>query len=373
MNRLPDERDMEQVVRSWMRDDDEHPADRNRQVGRIMGRVDETHQRRGAWRWLPFGRGTKRIDEDDEELFVAGGGVVAMRRGVSSAVALVAVAVLVVIGVAFMALLPAPVAGPGAEVSPSASAQPTIHPDDIALRAAFEGAWSGQGTSLADVRAVYAEDGVHSALWLDRVERFAGPLAIWGRVLEANTVTGTEWIPLPDAITGERRYLAASADDLNGIACVLWVEDALITRHDCILPVSSTGEDAVTLEAPSGDTLRVWGAMHDDFASGWASADRELIDRTVSPEIVHHVGYDNAETRLEGIDAYLSIMGYGGHPQELTAPVPLPAPAGEHRWTDYTDIAGGSLCTFWERDSLIIRHDCIVPTFTYAAPVDQEG
>ena len=87
MTKPPNDRDMEQAVRSWMRDDDEHPADRNRQVGRIMGRVDETHQRRGAWRFLPFGRGKTRVDRDDDDLYVAGAGGVAMRRGMSTAMA----------------------------------------------------------------------------------------------------------------------------------------------------------------------------------------------------------------------------------------------------------------------------------------------
>ena len=126
MNRLPDERDMDQVVHSWMRDDHEHAADRNRQVGRIMGRVDETHQRRGAWRFLPFGRGRRRVDEGDEDLYVAGGGAVGVRRGVSSALAVAAVAVLLVMGVAFLALIPrttAPGAG-GVSPIPSASSVP---------------------------------------------------------------------------------------------------------------------------------------------------------------------------------------------------------------------------------------------------------
>lgn len=68
---------------------------------------------------------------------------------------------------------------------------------------------------------------------------------------------------------------------------------------------------------------------------------------------------------------YMSIMGYG-QPQELTPPLPLPAPRGEHRWTDFSSVAGGSLCTFWERGGLLVRHDCIVPTFTYV-PSSDEG
>ena len=111
MSRLPDERDMDQLVRSWMRDEEEHAADRNRQVGRIMGRIDETRQRRGAWRILPFGRGAKRVDEDDDELYSAGGGTLAARRGVSTAMAVAMVAVLIVMGAAFVALLPAPATG----------------------------------------------------------------------------------------------------------------------------------------------------------------------------------------------------------------------------------------------------------------------
>ena len=42
MNRTPDERDMQQAVRSWMRDEEEHPTDRNRQTGRHHGRSDES-------------------------------------------------------------------------------------------------------------------------------------------------------------------------------------------------------------------------------------------------------------------------------------------------------------------------------------------
>jgi len=32
------------------------------------------------------------------------------------------------------------------------------------------------------------------------------------------------------------------------------------------------------------------------------------------------------------------------------------------RWVDFSSVGGGALCTFWARDDLIARHDCIVPT-----------
>ena len=358
MNRVPDERDMDQVVRSWMREDEEHPADRNRQVGRIMGRVDETHQRRGAWRFLPFGRGAKRIDEHDEELYVGAGHAVAMRRGVSSAMALAAVAVLIVIGAAFVTLIPR-----YAEVSPGAarSPGPTIHPDDVAFLDRFDGTWSGAGTTLNDVSAVYAEDAVHTTLWLDGVERFTGWLEIWERIKESERVAGSRnWIRLPDADGGEHRYLTVT-ENLGGIACVFWIRDELITRHDCILPSTSYSPAMPMYEPAAEGWFETREAIFEDFTPGWGSKDRTLIEATTSPEIVHHVAYDYQESTLTGIDQYMSVMGQG-EPQQLADPVPLPAPEGDHRWTDFSGVGGGSLCTFWERDGRIIRHDCIVPT-----------
>lgn len=51
-----------------------------------------------------------------------------------------------------------------------------------------------------------------------------------------------------------------------------------------------------------------------------------------------------------------------GVPEELADPIPLPAPEGQHRWTDYSNVGGGALCTFWALDEKLIRHDCIVPS-----------
>jgi hypothetical protein len=218
------------------------------------------------------------------------------------------------------------------------------------------------------VAEVYAEDAVHTALWQDSVERFEGQFEIWQRIQESRSVDSSDWVPLLDAGTGEHRYLAVTAN-LNGIACVFWVRDTLITRHDCILSQPDSGVAGLEFHAASPDTIDVWRGIQQDFMPGWATADLELIERTVSPEVVHHVAYDNHETTLTGITEYMSVMGYG-EPLELAEPVPLPAPEGEHRWTDFSGVAGGTLCTFWERNSLIIRHDCIVPMFTYVPPTE---
>jgi hypothetical protein len=360
VNRLPDERDMDQVVRSWMREEDEHAADRNRQIGRIMGRADETHQRRGAWRFLPFGRGKRHVDRDDEELYAAGSGAVAMRRGVSSAMALAAVAALVLTAVAFLALIPRTMA-PGAGVaSPTPAA--TVHPDDEELMAAMAGVWSGARTSLDDVLAVYDEDAVHTALWHDRVDRVRGATEILERIRGSSPVDPTPWIRLPDppgVLSTERRYMGASGN-LGGIACVVSVRDGRIRRHDCILPIASTSPVPEWDTVPA-DTLEVRERMWESFVPGFGSGDRALIDATVSPSIVHHVAYLTRETLHSGRDHYMAVTGRG-EPKELADPIPLPAPEGEHRWTDYNDIVGGTLCTFWARDEMLIRHDCIVPS-----------
>lgn len=357
MTRLPDERDMEQAVRSWMRDDGEHPADRNRQVGRIMGRIDETRQRRHVWQRLPFWHGRRRVDEADDELYATGPGAMAW-----SAVGAIAVLALVVTALAFLlaprvSQPPAPAASP----SPSPTAQPTMVPADAALFARLEDVWSGERSSFADVREIYAEDAVHTALWQDRVDRVIGPQRIWERVQASGKVESGDRIRLPDAANGAHRYLGASKN-FGGTPCVFWIEDERITRHDCILPADSTSPTTPDFPPASPDTLELWEIIKADFLPGWAKADRELIARVVSPDIVHKVVLNNHDYTLRGIDLYMDVMYSGSAPEELAQPVALPAPAGEARWTDYNDVGGGSLCTFWARDGLIVRHDCVVPT-----------
>lgn len=361
MTRLPDERVTEQAVRSWMRDDDEHPADRNRQVGRIMGRVDETRQRRGAWRFLPFWHRSRPDDDDDLHP--------ARRSGLApSFMALAAVLALVLTSLGFLALRPSELPlTPGTSPSPSASPSPTIDPADQALLDRFERVWSGERTRLSDVLEVYAEDAVHTSMWHDKVERFIGASEIWQRIQTSGNVDAGDWTLLPDAANGAHRYLGVSRN-LAGIPCVLWIQDSRITRHDCILPAASTSAYPLDFLTASPEALALWDEIGEDFGLGWANADRGMIERTTSPEIVHHVAMDNHAYTLSGIDQYLDIMGAGAI-EELAPPIALPAPEGETRWTDFGSVGGGTLCTFWARDGLIVRHDCIVPTSMVSQPV----
>lgn len=357
MTRLPDDRDLEPMVRSWMRDDPDRPADRNRQIGRIMGRVDETRQRRGPWRFLPFGRARGRIDTADDDLYVTSRGGFA-----GSVMAAVAVIALVFTGLSFLLSRPgaAPLA-PGAAPSPSHMPQATAEPADLALTERLAALWSGQPLSLDDVRGVYAEDAVHTALWQDEVERFVGQEEIRQRIRLSRAVIGGEWIRLPDARRGEHRYLGGTTN-LGGIACVLWIRDARVSRHDCILPQSSTWSTP-EFQPASPESLELWATIKQDFRHGWADGDREAIERVVSPDIVHRVAMDDHDYTLRGIDMYMDVMAWGsGVPEEQAPPIALAAPEGEARWTDFSGVGGGSLCTFWARDGLIVRHDCVVPT-----------
>jgi hypothetical protein len=258
---------------------------------------------------------------------------------------------------------------PGAEL---------VDPADRALYGRVAALWAGLDSDLDTVLETYAEDAVHDSLWLDSVVRTQGSVSIWSHMRESAVAEPGRWVPLPDAPFGQRRYLVVDAGS-GETACVLWVEGDRISRHDCILPWTHAGQDQASRPEflpPAPDAAAVRAAITLVLAEGWAVADRDAIEQVVSPDVVHHVAFDNHEYTLEGIDAYMSVMGYGG-PVELAPAVELPAPAGEYRWTDFSSVGTGSLCVFWARDDRLIRHDCIVPMAvvprTIAEPLEGEG
>ncbi len=93
-----------------------------------------------------------------------------------------------------------------------------------------------------------------------------------------------------------------------------------------------------------------------------ALAAHEPLENLIAPDVAHHVLSANQTYTLEGITEYRSVMSLGGTTTLIN--VDLPAPDGEIRWANFSQVSSGSLCLFWARDGLITRHDCIVPSTT---------
>jgi hypothetical protein len=347
VNRLPDDRDMDQLVRGWMREEDDRPADRNRQVGRIMGRVDETRQRRGPWRFLPFGRATKRVDRNDDDLFVAGGGAVSMRRGVSSAMTIAAVAVLIVITAVLVTLVPRPLTtGPGAPLPAATSI------DELVGR--HLRAWSGEPELLSEV---YAPDGVHTATFYDRTTEYTGPDEI-DRVAGAASVEviGPR-IDIP-ATDGEWRW--ASFTTLGGGTACLWrAVDGQLVRHDCIVPKVYAGTAPAGTLADAEASAAI-DAVVERLRAAWApDTTVERLAEVYAPDAIHTARYLNTTRVYEGPEEIRSIIR-NDSPESLGR-VDFAAPEGELAWAGVSEIAGGSVCHFRAVDGMITRHDCVLP------------
>ncbi len=353
---LDDDR-VDQVVHDWVRDDDERAPDRAEQVGRIMDHVDATKQRRRFWPLIPFGRRAMHSATGAEAPVESTSG--APIAALTPLRAIAAVAVLVVGGSLLLY---------SATVAPAPAQLPGGLPVDLADEALFErmsALWAGGATDLSAVADVYAPDAVHTVLWQDGVERFSGSVSIGARIKVSRDLRGQEpqRTRLTDAASGEHRYLTVSSQ-VGGMPCAIWIENERIMRHDCILPMIS------------GVVLPVFGSVAADahvkrealmalIVEGW-HGDREVLEQAVSPDIIHKVAYNNHDVTHRGVDAYWSVANQALAPPEALIPnIDLPAPEDELRWTDFSDVGGGSLCTFWARDDQIIRHDCIVPTRSY--------
>jgi len=379
MNRLPDDRDLEQTVRSWMRDDDDHPADRNRQVGRVMGRVDETRQRRRRWLSLPFRHRTPAVDEHDDDLVALGGDVAARGGRIAPALmAAVAVIALLATGLLYTTFRPTdPVAAPGMSAG-SGSPEPgstwlPVDEEDEALFDRVANVWANDAIDVAEVMEVYASDAVHTALWTDRVQRFIGSNAIANRIMQSENLgsrTLQERWRIEDGPGGEHRYLSV-VEDIGDMACVWWVKDGRITRHDCILPMSEEFGELFAPGEPPSDVSRE--DLQERLAAGWAG-DRGAMESAVEPEVIHYVAFNDHAVVHKGIDEYEQVASQPGMPPPtvLAPAIDLAAPEGELRWTDFSDVGGGTLCTFWARGDKVIRHDCIVPAYTSNNPPPEE-
>jgi hypothetical protein len=353
---IRDDRSMNAAIRSWLTENREPALDRGRQIGRIMDRVDEVGQRRRRW-WLdPFGRRAAHAAATgtDEAVDHARG-----RTGVLvPAGALAAVALVLVVAMSLVWAASRPLEQ---RMVPASWA---VNPADEALFEGFVKLWTGDATDLATTRQVYAEDAALRVLWLDHEEVISGSDAIWMHMRGSASADYTKvgLIPLPDHFSGAHLYLLVPASPdataLAGAACVLWIEDERIERHDCIEPRSFENDAQPRLVAPDPSKSAERKALADAFTAAIAAHDS--LEAFVSPEVAHHVLSTNQMYTLEGITEYRSVMSLGG--PNAIADADLPAPEGEIRWANFSDLGSGTLCVFRARDGLIIRHDCILPS-----------
>jgi len=353
---LRDDRDLNAAVRSWLHEGDEPTPDRNRHIGRIMGRVDETKQRRRLWPLNPFGRRAVHSAAGTEGVQRVHGDRTTVLEPALVMTAL-ALTLIVATGLIWVASQPRAVS-----VLPGAAA---VDAADQALYERLLTLWAGEDTDLEMTRQVYAEDAVHSVLWLDDEEVIRGELGLWSRMRESARIDWTRsWpIRLPDSQSGDHRYLlvptAGTSDGLGGTACVLWIKNEQVTRHDCVMPMSTDNEALPALWAPDEAAATERDALMTSLTSAQHTADRATAELSLSPDVRHHVLSANQVYTLEGIDEWWAVMGGPGLTTYVDAD--LPAPEGERRWASFNSVGGGTLCVFWARDGLITRHDCIVP------------
>lgn len=334
----PDDRELSLALRGWLREEDQPVPGRARKVDEVMVRVDETGQRVRWWPLLPFTRRAHRPTR---------GSIRGTRaRGLPAAASVVLVLVGSLLLLYASTLTPADVPGAAG-----------LDPADRVLFERLSAVWSGSPTD-EEVAQVYAEDAVHTAMWTDRVGRYVGPTEIAQQIRRSLTLPPREldYERLPDSFEGYRRYLAVRPE-FGGMPCLFRVDGDRIDRHDCILPMPSQGVPFTPGEPPVDISRAELGRL---ISAAW-TGDREAFDAVVSPDIVHFVAFENGPITRRGLDAYWAVAQGTSAPNELTPAIDLQAPEGELRWTDFSDVGRGTLCTFWARGDRLIRHDCVVP------------
>lgn len=357
-----DDREMDAILRSWLADDAGPSPDRSGQVRRVMGRVGQVRQRRRLWPLIPFGRRAAAGAAGGADASVAPASIASTHGRTAVLIPVRALAAMALVLVVTMSLVWAA----SRPVERRFSAGSMVDPDDQALFERLVTLWAGEETDLDRSKQVYADDAVYQALWLDDEDVTSGSTAIWRHMRASMAVDFADLKPirLPDHFSGAHRYLIVPASrDANpptGGACVLWIEDEQIARHDCILPVSIESDEQPTLLAPDPST----SAERKELAAALTQAlsQHEPLGPLIAPDVAHHVLSTNQIYTLEGITEYRSVMSLGGPTTIID--VDLPAPDGEVRWANFSQLGAGTLCVFWARDGLITRHDCVTPSTT---------
>jgi len=161
----------------------------------------------GEWRWASFAS--------------LGGGTACLFRAVDGQI------------VRHDCVLPEPANGDRAKVGLADEASSAAI-DEVVER--LRGSW-GQGTSVERLAEVYAPDAVHTARYLNATRSYAGPEEILSVARFGGTPEQIGQRVDIEALEGELAWAAVS-DVAGGSVCLFRAVDGMITRHDCVLPIS---------------------------------------------------------------------------------------------------------------------------------------
>jgi hypothetical protein len=96
----------------------------------------------------------------------------------------------------------------------------------------------GPESSLEALAAVYAPDAVHSARFLNTTRSYEGPAEIMAVASGGGTISQIG--PRMEFATPEGELAWAQVSDVaGGTVCLFRAVDGMITRHDCLLPIST--------------------------------------------------------------------------------------------------------------------------------------
>ncbi len=115
-----------------------------------------------------------------------------------------------------------------------ADAETSAAIDEIVER--LDGVW-GRGTTVERLAEVYAPDAVHTARYLNKTRTYTGPEEIF-----AVASLGGAHRRIGDRVDfeapGGELAWASVATIAGGSVCIFRAADGMVTRHDCVLPVS---------------------------------------------------------------------------------------------------------------------------------------
>ncbi len=97
----------------------------------------------------------------------------------------------------------------------------------------------------------------------------------------------------------------------------------------------------------------------------WAG-ETELLSEVYAPEGVHSATFYDRTNEYTGPEEIAAVAGRGVI-EPIGPRIDIPAAEGEWRWASFHGLGGGTACLFHAVDGQIVRHDCVLPEWSYEA------